>query len=333
MKLSAWYFFLFCITLFFSCSSSTDKRKIDVSKVEINNITIGRYDQALFKIDKSKLKLELQRIQPQFPMFLDGDLNDTLNLKRMADYLNDTLLISVYNDCQVRLPDLAATEEQLTRAFRHFKYYFPRMTVPDVYCYISGFDYEYPVQYFEDHLLIAIDLYMGADYYRYRKLGLANYIIRRFSKEYIVRDCLFAMAQAQIDRNHAGSALLDQMISQGKLLWFADAMLPDLPETILLDYTPTQWEWAVKGEAIVWAFLIENEMLYSTEMQPIQKFIADGPFTSYFGADSPPRLGAFIGWRIVTSYMNRHTDITPDKLMKNYNSQEILNQSGYKPKN
>jgi hypothetical protein len=265
-------------------------------------------------------------------MFLDGDLNDPVNLKRMSDYLNDTLLISVFKDCQKRLSDLSVIEDQLTQAFRHYKYYFPNMTLPDVFTYISGFDYEYPIQYFDDHLLIAIDLYLGADYYRYKKLGLANYIIKRFSEEYMVRDCMIAMAQAQTDRRKEGTALLDQMISQGKLLWFAAAMFPEMPETVLLDYTKTQWEWALNGEATVWAFIIENEMLYSTQMQPVQKFIADGPFTSYFGAESPPRLGAFIGWKIISSYMNRHINVTLGELMKNYNSQEILNQSGYKPK-
>jgi hypothetical protein len=109
-------------------------------------------------------------------------------------------------------------------------------------------------------------------------------------------------------------------------------MMPRLPETILLDYPEMQWQWAKNSEATVWAFLIENEMLYSSEMQPIQKFISDGPFTSYFGAESPPRLGAFVGWKIISSYMNHHPDISPEQLMKNYNAQEILNNSGYKPK-
>ena len=265
-------------------------------------------------------------------MFLDGDLNDTLNLIRIGDYLNDTLLIAVFSDSQQRWPDLSTLESELTEAFRHYKYFYPDKRLPDVYTYISGFDYEYPVQYFDNHLLIAIDMYLGADYPRYKKLGLANYILRRFSKEYLVRDCMIAMARSETDFRKAGTSLLDKMIVEGKLLWFTGIMLPELPEPVLLDYTQAQWEWAKKAESTVWAFLIENELLFSSEMQPVQKFIYDGPFTSYFGAESPPRLGPYIGWQIITSYMNRHPDITPEELMKNNNAQEILNQSGYKPK-
>jgi hypothetical protein len=316
---------------FLSCNLGDDRHPVNISKIKMDDLKINRYEQALFDIDKTNLKDELKRLQLSFPMFLEGDLNDSANLKRIYEYITDTMLIAVYNDCMNEYPGLSELEDGLTRAFRHIKYYYPEKNLPDVNTYVSGFDYEYPVQYLDDHLLIALDMYLGADYPRYRKLGLANYILRRFSKDYVVRDCMFALTQDQYDRRQAGPALLDMMLIEGKKLWFAKAMVPDMPETILLDYTDKQLEWAKRGEATVWAFLIENEMLYSSEMQPIQKFIGDGPFTSYFGAESPPKLGAFIGWKIISFYMNRYSDITPEMLMKNYNAQEILNRSEYKP--
>jgi len=315
-----------------SCQEGSNSRKADVGDVKIETIKISRYEQALFGIDKTKLKQELEKLQPSFPMFLEGDLNDSTSLKRIDDYISDTMLISVYRDCQLKYPNLSAQESALTNAFRHLKYYYPEKNLPDVYTYVSGFDYEYPVQYYDGHLLVAIDMYLGADYPRYRKLGLANYILRRFSVEFLVRDCMLAIAQSQADNHKVGSALLDKMIGEGKKLWFVSAMIPDLPEAILFDYTPEQLDWATKGESIVWAFLIENELLYSTDMQHSQKLISDGPFTSYFGAESPSRLGVFIGYKIVSSYMDRQKEISLTQLMRNYNAQEILNKSGYKPK-
>lgn len=315
-----------------SCQGGSGSRKADVSDVKIENIKISRYEQALFGIDKTNLKQELEKLQPSFPVFLDGDLSDSVNLKRIYDYLSDTMLVSVYRDCQAKYPGLTAFESEFTEALRHLKYYYPKETLPDVYTYVSGFDFEYPVQYFDGHLLVALDMYLGADYPRYRKLGLANYILRRFSSDYLIRDCMMAIAQSQTDNRKVGSALIDKMIVEGKKLWFVSAMMPDLPETILLDYTPAQLEWATRGESVVWAFLIENEMLYSTEMQHAQKLISDGPFTSYFGAESPSRLGVFIGYKIVSSFMNKKPDISLNQLMHNYNAQELLNSSGYKPK-
>ena len=206
MKFGVKYLFLFIVLLSASCLHYGDKREADIGKIKINDVKIARYEQALFNIDKSLMKAELKKLQPQFPMFLDGDLNDSANLNRIYDYISDTMLASVYNDCKYKFPDLTDIEAKLTKTFRYVKCYYPEKKLPDVFTYVSGFDYEYPVQYFDNHLLIAIDMYLGADYLRYKKLGLANYILRRFSKEYIVRDCMFAMVKAETDRRQIGSA-------------------------------------------------------------------------------------------------------------------------------
>jgi uncharacterized protein YneF (UPF0154 family) len=48
--------------------------------------------------------------------------------------------------------------------------------------------------------------------------------------------------------------------------------------------------------------------------------------------ESPGKIGRWIGWRLVEQYMNQNPEITLDELMKNQNFQEIVKQSGYKPK-
>ena len=48
-------------------------------------------------------------------MFLEGDLNDSANLKRIYEYITDTMLIAVYNDCINEYPDMSELEEQLTQ--------------------------------------------------------------------------------------------------------------------------------------------------------------------------------------------------------------------------
>jgi uncharacterized protein YjaZ len=89
--------------------------------------------------------------------------------------------------------------------------------------------------------------------------------------------------------------------------------------------------WVKQNEGLIWAFMIENEALYSSEPDFKKKFILESPFTSYFGQDSPPRLGAYIGYRIVDSYMQKNRDITPESLMLEMNTTGILKESRYKP--
>lgn len=324
------YFLVFILisVLFFSCKTSTNRLDIDISDIEIKKIKIKRYGQVLFTLDKNNLKEELKRLQPEFMIFLNGDLNDAIEI---YDFISDTLLISVSKDCNKVYPNLNELEIELTKALKHYRCYYPKGVIPEIYTYISGFDYESPVQYYDNNLLIALDMYLGEDYRRYKNLGLPAYRIRKFRKEYIAIDCMNEIARSKINYKKTGSTLLDLMMNEGKILWFIDAMMPDVADSLKIDYTGEQMKWAEDNQVYIWAFLIENELFYSTEKQKLQKFILDGPFTSYFGNESPPRLGCWIGWQIIREYMNNHTGISLNELMNEYDAQKILSKSGYKP--
>lgn len=322
---------LFIILACIACQSGGNRLDVDISHVDNDPVKIKRYEQKLFEIEPNQLTSELKKIQPEYGIFLNGDLDDSLNLLPLINYINDTLLQNLNKDCQRTFPDLSDLELSLTKAFKYYNYYNPGNKLPTVYTYISGLDYEYPSQLMDNNLLIAIDMYLGKDYYRYKKLGLPLYMLNRFDRAYIVKDCMKEMAKRTLDYKKIGSALLDMMVNEGKIIYFTNAMIPKLSDSILMNYTANQMEWAVNSESMIWAFLLENEMLYATDNQPIQKFILESPFTSYFGAESPPRLGWYIGWRIVSSFMENNRDVELPELMQEYDAQKILQQSGYKP--
>jgi len=324
-------FFFVMVIIFASCQSGGDRLDVDLSNVDIEPIKIKRYEQHLFAINPDNLVSALKKIQPDFGVFLNGDLDDTLNIMRLANYIDDTLLRNVNNDCQNVFPNLEGLEADLNQAFRYHTYYYPKFEAADVYTYISGFDYEHPVQLMEQNVLISIDMYLGKEYYRYKKLGLPAYMLNRFDQHYIVKDCMKELAKQNINYRKIGPALLDMMVNEGKMIYYTNAMIPSISDSILMNYTAAQMEWAINAEGSVWAFLLENEMLYAKENQPIQKFILESPFTSYFGAESPPRLGWFMGWKIVSSYMQKNQDVELYELMNEYDAQKILQQSGYKP--
>lgn len=322
--------FLFLLVLF-ACSGGNDRRDVDTGKTDIGKVSVQRYGKAIFELDTASLQQELKRIQPQFPVFLNGDLDDPGTLQRMKDFITDPQLIAADRDCHQAFEDLGWLEDELTLAFRHYAYYFPGRDLPAVYTYVSGFDYEFRTQYYNNNLLIALDMFLGEDYPTYQKLGVPLYVIRKFQPAYITRDCMDQVGRSMINYRNQGNDLIDFMINEGKVLWFITAMIPDLREEILFDYSASQLEWVRMNEGMVWAFMIENEVLYSAEPDYRQKFILEAPFTSYFGKDSPPRLGPFIGYRIVDQYMQKNRDVTLDMLMQEYDTREILKGSRYKP--
>jgi hypothetical protein len=57
----------------------------------------------------------------------------------------------------------------------------------------------------------------------------------------------------------------------------------------------------------------------------------DAPFTAPVSQESPGRLGTWLGWQIVESYMNKNPKVSLSDLMKDSNYQKMLEESGYRP--
>jgi hypothetical protein len=131
--------------------------------------------------------------------------------------------------------------------------------------------------------------------------------------------------------NTAAMTLLEGMLESGKRMYLADALIPELPDDLKLEYTKKQIEWVRKNESHVWAAIIENNLLYSTDGQYFRMFLADGPYTNEFSKDSPPRLGNWIGLQIIRAYMQKNSDLTLAQMMDEKDAQKILTLSGYKP--
>lgn len=319
---------LICINL--SCNPKR-KLDVDVSDIEVN-IDIKRYGKTLFSLDESNLKEELIKIQDDYRFFLNADLNDTMNLIQIKDYLNDPININCAEATFNNYPDVKSINKDLVYAFKHYKYYFPLRKEPKVFTYISGLDIGYPVKIADNNLIIALDIYLGSEFQPYSQIGLPTYMTIWMRKELIVFDCMSELASLQLPEKNMCKTLLDKMIYHGKILYFVDAMLPEFHDSLKIKYSESQLNWAKANEVNIWSFFIENKLLYSTDNSLTKNFIIDGPFTSNFSKDSPSRLGHFIGWQIVKKYMDNNNDVDLTQLLEEVDAQKILTKSKYKPK-
>lgn len=305
---------------------------MDLSKVVVPPVTIGRYDLDLFKIPLNELQSGLMTIQNRYMFFLGADLNDPAKLEEMRSYLTNPRTIEFHESCSAKYPTLTRIESELTDAFRHYKYYFPQARIPSVYSYISGGDYENPVRIADSVMIIGLDNYLGVDFKPYKSDGLSLYKVERMTPEFVVPDCIMTLATTLCPINPAVNMLLDQMVDAGKRLYITDAFLPETEECYKIGYSPEKAKWITDNEGHIWAAIIENNLLYSSNGQAIRTFFADGPNTPAFGNDSPPRLGEWIGWKIVKAFMNKNPEITIQRLIQEKDAQKILTLSGYKPK-
>jgi hypothetical protein len=222
------------------------------------------------------------------------------------------------------------TQGELETAFRYYKYYFPDKNIPEVITLING-PGPAAFTYGDSLLCIALDCYMGENFSYYQYLQIPNYALRRFRPEYIVSNCMEVWANHEFGADDAGKKFLDAMIYRGKVLYLKSQLLPDTPDSIITGLREKDLKWCLDNEPEIWKFFIEHDLLYSVDPLAYSKYLTDGPGTSGMPSDAPGNVGSWVGWRIVSRFVERNPDITLEQLMKEPNAQIILTKSKYKP--
>jgi hypothetical protein len=273
-------------------------------------------------------------LQTDYYFFIGDNPADTNNVRQISNYLNDKIIKQLYTETQKQYPDLSDMEKEFNSAFSLLKYHFPEANIPQIYTAITGLYYEMPIMFYDSTLIIALDMYLGENYKLYKQLGNAvpKYIIRRFSKEYILADCFKEISYNYIKYNDVQGSLLDEMILEGKRLLFTESMLPNVADSIIFPYPQEKIQWAINNEANIWGYLIEKKYLYSKDNAVIRKLVKEAPFTSLFGNQSLGKVGVWVGWQICRSWVQKNPDKPLKDLMNELDAQKILTESKYKPK-
>ncbi len=315
-----------------SCHTSRrNVPEVPESKLPKVQVTIHRYGKALFGLDLDNFQAGLKKLKPQFLPFLNADLNDTANVNRLYRYVTDTQILYVYHKTMAAFPQLKLEEKQLSRAFAHLKYYYPAYRLPEVYSYVSDLYYEQPVMKQGQTVVIALDDYLGEDFPLYSDLNIPQYHRRCMVPAQIVPDVMRTLYRDDFQKNIHPKTLLDNMLEAGKKLYFLDAAMPDVPDTVKICYTGKQLAWMQKNRKEVWAVLVRNRFLYSSDYMLINKMTQPGPFSDGFSRQSPPKMAAWFGWQMVRKYMREHPKTTLEQLLKKKDAQQFLVDSGYKP--
>jgi len=81
----------------------------------------------------------------------------------------------------------------------------------------------------------------------------------------------------------------------------------------------------------MWQYLVENNLLFSTDQLTIRKLTGEAPFTSYFTKESPGRAAVWIGFRIIESFMKNSRGLSVEQMMNVKDYQQILEKAKYSP--
>ena len=311
---------LMVLILFFSCSNKNESQ-IDVSNIKVD-YTTKRFDIDFYAANKETLI----DVKEEYPYLFPETLSDSLALSKIYDEQEREL----FRETQLLYNNLDNLGNELTSLFKHVKYYYPTFKSPKVITMLSNIDYDNRVIYADSLLLISLDAYLGKNHRFYN--DFPDYIKETNTENHISVDVANALIDTQMPST-IQRRFVDKIINEGKKVYLLDKYLPNVSDAIKMGYTVEKLNWAETNEEQVWMYFIEKNLLFDTNTKLSQRFIENAPFSKFYTAEdksTPGRIGVWLGWQIVASYM-QHNDVSLQELLKK-DSDEIFNKSKYKPK-
>ena len=309
------------ITLLVSCDKKSKVEK-EVEEIPLE-IKVERFDKIFFESPVA----ELPKIKTAYPEFFPQGVEDQVWIEKMTDPLWKEL----YSEVQKAFGDFGPEKTAIEDVFRHAKYYFPDTQVPEVITVIGEMDYNNKVIYTGDLLLISLELYLGKDH-EYYQSEFPAYIRQNFEKHQMMPDIVSAFTTGKI-AEPGNKNLLSQMIFAGKELHVKDLLLPQTSDADKIGYTPEQIAWSEENEEYMWRYFVEGNLLYDSDSKLGNRFINRAPFSKFYleiDNESPGRIGAWVGWQIVRSFI-KNNDVSLEQFLQ-MDAVEIFNKSKYKPK-
>ncbi len=282
-------------------------------------------------------KDQLIRLFSSYPVIRDNIFrreeypSDSIFIDEIFTRLNNPHLDTLLIETQRVFGNLTGLKAQFEEAFTNLRYYYPNFIPPRIQTVISGLDTDLLVT--DSLIIISLDFYLGRGA-KYRP-KMYEYLLRKYDPNDIVPSCLLIYGISDRFNKtelHDKTALAD-MITFGKSFYFAKHMLPCVPDSVFIWYTPEEIKGSRKNEDLIWARFVESQVLFSTNHKDKQNYLGERPITIQVGEKCPGRIGQWIGWQIVNKYAESHPTVTLPKLMETENAQKLFKESTYKPKN
>lgn len=330
------------VLLSFGCQSDTSKAP-DVSDVDVALEWI-RFDKEVESAAHLG-KTSMDSLELRYPDFyrlyftrllpISSYDNDSL-ATAMESFFQDDRIKAIQHKIDSVYNDDASLRDELKTAMKYYKHYFPNRSTPRIYTFMSEFAYQsfiFP-DGDKDGIGVGLDMFLGSSF-PYKGLdpknpAFSDYLTRAFNREHISKKVTEVVA-SDILGEPKGDKMIDHMIQQGKKLYLMDLMMPNTPDSILIEYSSEEWEWVKENELEAYSFFLDHELFYVSNLTKIFKYTRPSPTSYGMPPEAPGRVANYIGWQIVKAYMQRHPETSVEELI-NTPAQKIMDGSKYKPR-
>ena len=318
----------FLLTSWF-LSFSSDAEKLDLK--------VNRFEQALFEINaenvvelSSKWKTDFGSFDEVFAgqIMQKGNLTDEEYHKELLAFTQHKDMREAYDSVAVLFADFTAIQQELEFAFWQFSDDFPSFPIPEITTFFGGFNYG--VVTYDNNIAIGLENFLGENSKYYALLSDPSYLRFQKQKKFIVSNVMEVWLNEHFQQYLGGRDLLSQLIYKGKVMYCIDKMLPELAMEDKFRFTAQQMDWVIENEASIWQYIVHEDLLFFNDEQQFRTIINYAPFAKGMPPESPGRVGYYIGYKMVSEYMDNNK-IDVEQLMYLSDSRQFLQQSKYKP--
>jgi hypothetical protein len=331
-------FFLFAM-LFATCQT---RNTPDISAIHVD-LKLERFDKAFFSIDSNNIPRSLFLLNQQYPYFTNDFIVNILGGEPLSDTsINSfkiaraffTTYLPIKDSLEKEFANLDWLEKEAKKSFAYVRYYFPQYVLPPkLVTYIGPFDA--PAAALTRYTVAAgLQLYAGGRFSFYRSAQgqelYPAYISRRFEKQYILPNCMKAVAEDIFPDTSASRPLIEQMIEKGKHWWLVKKFMPDCPDSLITGYTQKQLKFCKENEGQIWNQILQAD-IFTIDQDLIKNYIGEAPNTQGMPESSPGNIGQWVGLQIMEKYEEKNPSLSPPEIMRT-NSRKIFEETKYKPK-
>jgi hypothetical protein len=321
MKFKVFFTILFFLLIIISCKTDPLDIKPSDKNLGIAHINL---DSIFVNTPENKLVSSISNLGLNKNEILDyqlshclgiGELNDSA-AKRIKSFISDPYISRVETEIKTKFPNLSETQNKIATGFQYLATHFPKGKIPKKIIYMNSF-FASNVFCTENEIGIGLERYLGADKQVIKELPsheFYQWIKDGMKVEYLERDVLTAWIMTHyIPENKSNTA--EAIVKWGKIIYLTEAAFPKEEKHIILRYSKKDFEWAEKNEMAFWKYLVDEKLLFSENERDQSNFLHDAPFTIGLPEKGPDRLGQFLGWKIVHSFMEKNPEMTLEKLI------------------
>ncbi len=312
---------IFCLIFIFIGCSNNKKIDSEISKIPLE-VEFDRFDLKFSSVSEKKFKNFKKKYNYLFP----SQFSDSLWIKRK----NDTIQTMLMSEVNKIFPNLSKLEKEVELIYKHFIYHFPKIKVPKFLTLINNVDYQNKIIFTDTLVLISLDTFLGSTNKIYN--GIPEFIRKDMDKSRIGSILVDKIASSLV-KSPNSRFFLDRIIFKGKILLLKDFVIPSASDEIKIGFSKKQINWANQNEEYIWKYFIENELLYKTDDDLINRFITPAPFSKFYleiDNESPGKIGQWVGWQILRSFRKKNPSLKISDIL-NLSTEELFKNANYKP--